>query len=285
LSNLYQKPVKIIGIVAAVLFPVALVLSFCFNFLFYAIIIYATIILSLIGYLGGIWLWKYLATSELIKGNMKRTIKLFGIVVLIGFIAFISFSLYIAFFGDPSVIQSIVSIANYVILFMVVYCIGYLASIWRISSPASESNNANLGKAFQLDWAIIKRVLKLAIPCGAVIGVITVILGIYLGQLPSALFYYGIIVLLLGGLCLGYLIWEHLKKSNLITGDFQKQLKYVSIVFTVALGALALYGLLITFSIPFNIQFYRDLILFYVICIICLFFYFLGLYVSIITSK
>lgn len=285
MSKPHQNPIKIIGIAATALFLVALGLGFCFNFLFYAIVIYITLFISLIGYFGGTWLWVYLATSELIKGNMKRTIKLFGVVVLAGFIAFISFSLYIAFFGDPSVIQSIVTIANYLILFMVVYCIGYLASIWRISPPASEPSSANFGKAFQLDWAIIKSVLKLALPCAAVIGVIAVILGISLGQLPSALFYYGIILLLFGGLCLGYLIWEHLKKSNLITGDFQKQLKYVSIVFTVALGALALYGLLITFAIPFNIQLYRDLILYYAICLICLFFYFLGLYVSIITSK
>ena len=46
------------------------------------------------------WLWKYLATSELLKGNMKRTIKIFGVVVLAGFIFIISFSLYTALYGD-----------------------------------------------------------------------------------------------------------------------------------------------------------------------------------------
>ncbi len=276
---------KLVGLAAGILFPFILILGFLLNFLFYAIIIYLTILLSFIGYFGGIWLWDYLATSELIKGNLKRTIKVFGIFVLPGFIAFIFFSIYIAFYGDSSVIQSIVTIANYLIMFMMAYCIGYLISIWKIISPTGERVSANPEERFQLDWTIIKSVLKLAIPCAAVIGVIVLIGGIYQGQLLTMLFYYGIIVLLIIGLCLGYLIWEHLKKSDLITGDFQKQLKYVSIIFTVALGALALYGLIISFTIPFNIQFYRNLILYYAISLICLFFYFFGLYVSIIKPK
>ncbi|MDD1778462.1 MAG: hypothetical protein LUQ65_09875, partial [Candidatus Helarchaeota archaeon] len=198
-SNSSRRMLKLLAIAAIILFPVALILGFCFNFVFYAIITYTTIILSLIGYFGGTWLWEYLATSELLKGNMKRNIKMFGVVVLAGFVFIISFSLYTSLYGDPSIIQSIVSMANYLILFLFIYCIGYLISIWRIIPPKTGDSNADLSKSFKLDWKIIKGVLKLAIPSGIVIGIVAVILGICIGQLLTVLFYYGIIVLLLGG--------------------------------------------------------------------------------------
>ena len=269
---------------AGIIFPICLILGYLFNFLFYIIIVYITGLVSLIGYFGGVWLWDYLATSELIKGDMKRIIKFVGAFALMGFVAFIFISLYIAFIAELSLLQSIVPIANYLFMFIVAYCIGYLVSIWRASPPTEKIAERNSGVKFKLDWLIIKSVLKRAIPCCAVIGVIILVIGICLGQVITILFYYGIVLLLIFGLCLGYLVWEHLKKSSLISGNFQIQLKWISIIFMVALVFLTLYGLLISAIAPIA-QLYRDLILYYSIFIICLFFYFLGLYISVIKSK
>jgi hypothetical protein len=279
----YRKLIKIGSLVAIIFFLITFILGYLLNFLFYSILIYITILLSFIGYFGGVWLWKYLASSELIKGDMKRIIKGVGILALIGFIGFISISIYISFNADFSLLQLIVTIANYLFGFMTFYCIGYLISIWRtalVSEKTVEHNN----EGFKLDWAIIKPVLKRALPCCAVIGLIMVIIGISLGQILTLLFYYGIILLLIVGLCVGYLVWEHLKKSNLISGSFQMQLKWISVAFLIALAGLTLYGVFISSIVPI-IQLYRDLILYYSIFVICLFFYFLGLYISLIKSK
>ena len=112
-----------------------------------------------------------------------------------------------------------------------------------------------------------------------------IILGIGLiqGQIIEYLIYCGIFLLLIFGFCLGYLVWEHLKKSNLITGEFQVQLKWISIAATVALGGLTAYGFWVVSIASFHL--YQELILYYSVFLICMFFYFLGLFISVLKSN
>ncbi len=277
----YKRLLKVGSVLTALgLIPVLLIGLFI-DAMFYSIVIYVTILVSIIGYVGGIWLWEYLATSELIKGSMKRLIKLVGIFVLLGFVAFISFSVYTAFYGEFTFLRTIVTGANYLLLFMFSYFIGYLLSIWYPATALEKSVDSK--SKFKLDWAIIKRVLKIALPICAIGGGIMLGIGIIEKEIAAYLVYYGIFLFMVLGFCLGYLIWEHLKKSNLITGDFQNQLKGVSILATIALGGLTFYGLAI---VPLDsYQLYQELILYYSIFLICMFFYFLGLYVSVLQSK
>ena len=277
----YLKLFKIIGIVAGFILILVLVFGFIFESIFYPILIYIAVLVSIIGYIGGIWLWEYLSSSELIKGVMKRGIKTVGIFALIGFMVFISFSVYIAFYGDFSFLQMIVTNGNYLLLFMFSYFIGYLLSIWN-QSPESEPT-PNSEKKSKVDWEIIKRVLKVAIPVCAVGGGIILVIGLIQSQIIEYLIYCGIFFLLVLGFCLGYLVWERFKKSNLITGEFQERLKWISVVATIALGALTMYGFWVVSLASF--QLYHELILYYSIFLICMFFYFLGLYVSVIKSE
>ena len=277
----YKKIMKKYVLGAAIAFPLVYVIGYSLNFMIYSILLYLTVVVSIGGYIGGIWLWEYLATSELIKGDMKRTIKLVGTIALIGFIAFISFNIYIAFYGDFAFLQMIVTNANYVLLFMFCYFVGYLLSIWHPSEP-SESDTAS-ESMFKLDWNAIKKVLKIAIPICAITTGIILVIGIIQGQIMEYLIYCGIALLLIFGFFLGYLVWEHLKESELITGEFQAQLKWISVAATIVLGGLTAYGFWVVTLASF--QLYQELILYYSVFLICMFFYFLGLYVSVIRSE
>lgn len=272
---------KFFSILAFVGLVSAVIIGFLTDFLFYSILLYITILVSAIGYVGGVWLWEYLASSELIKGKLMRIIKIVGIFALLGFVTFICISIYIAFYGDFILLNSIVTNANYLLLFMFTYFLGYLLSIWN-PTPESEIQEESQ-KRFQLEREVIKKVGKIALPVAGIGSVLIVIVGLIIGDLIPYLFYCGIYLLVILGFCLGYLVWEHLKKSDLLKGEFQKKLKWISIASTIVLGGLMVYGFWVVSLM--KIVLYQELILYYTIFIICMFFYFLGLYVSVIKSK
>ncbi|MHA1651730.1 MAG: hypothetical protein ACTSYB_16175 [Candidatus Helarchaeota archaeon] len=277
----YSKLLKFIGLGAIIALGICIIAGFMFNCLFYLILLYFIVLGAIIGYIGGIWLWEYLATSELITNELKRRIKIGGLFILIGFAAFISFNLYIAFYGDFQFLQMIIYYGNNLLLFMFCYFIGYLLAIWK---PQKEpESQKNFQKKFSVDWVIIKRLFRVIIPiCGIIFGIFLGI-GLIQEQLLNYLLYYGIFLLLVLGFCLGYLIWEHLKKTNLISGQFQMQLKWISIVATGILGMLVGYGFFVLSMQTF--QLFQELILYYSVFLICMFFYFIGLFFSIFKSK
>ncbi|MHA1131628.1 MAG: hypothetical protein ACTSQI_19700 [Candidatus Helarchaeota archaeon] len=255
-----------------------------YGFLYYGFLICITIFVSIIGYVGGLWLWEYLTTSKLLKDDYKKLIKRGGIFALLGFIFLIIMSGYIAFMAEIELLHSIINFINWVLLFMCAYNTGYLLSIWRDGGVAGASERADLEQKGKVDWEIIRAVVKLAAPSLLVIMSSTLMIGIIQEWFDFVLVAFGFQLLLFGGFCLGYIIWEHLKKTNLIIGDFRKQLRWISLIFMIILGGLTIYGFIVSFDLIIA-ELLRHLMLYYTIFLICMFFYFLGLYVSLIKSE
>lgn len=280
----YQKLLKLIFIGAVIGLVLTLILGYVLNSIFYAILIYMSAVVSVIGYIGGIWLWEYLATSELLNEEMKSMIKRLGWVALIGFIILISATGVLSFTAEASMLITIVNLVNWLLLFMLAYNVGYLISIWR-EPMKLKGNEVETSEFVKVDWRIIKKVFRLAIPGLLIIFGATLVVGIIQGDLNVIILPIGIQLLLFLGFCVGYIIWEHLKRTDLIEGKFKAQLKWISVVFLIISGGLTIYGFIIISTELIIIQILRELILYYAIFLLCLFFYFLGLYVSILKSE
>ncbi len=280
----YRKLLKVIVIGAGIcLFPVV-VLGSLLAFLFYSILLYITILVSIIGYVGGIWLWEYLASSELLTGEMNSLIKKVGWGALVLFVVLISGTVFLAFTAQPAMLESTVNLINWLLLFMLAYNIGYLISIWRRPLELNGGDNIS-SDDIKVDWRIVKAVFRIAVPSLATILGATLIIGIIQGQINTMLFAIGIQLLLFLGFCLGYVIWEHLKRTNLISGKFKTQLKWISVLFLIISGGLTFYGFIMVSAEVINVQILRELMLYYGVFLVCLCFYFLGLYISILKSK
>jgi hypothetical protein len=283
-SRDYKRIITFVGIAAGLGLLLMTILDYIHGFLYYGILLLITVIVSIIGYVGGLWLWEYLATSELMKEDFRKLVKRVGVFALIGFIGLISVIGYLAFTAEIQFLHSIIKFVNWLMLFMVAYNTGYLLSIWR-ESPVSETEVAgSTERKVKVDWEIIKAVLKIAAPSLFIIMGSTLTVGIIQGMLDFVLTAIGLQLLLFGGFCIGYIIWEHLKKTNLISGDFRTQLRWISVIFMLVIGALTIYGFVVSYDIIIA-EILRQLMLYYAIFLICMFFYFLGLYVSLMKSE
>lgn len=281
----YQKLFKIITLGAAIGLILVLILGWVFDFIFYSVLLYLTGLVSVIGYFGGVWLWEYLASSELLTEEMKSLIKKVGWGALVVFIIIIGSTLFLSFSAQTELLISIVNWVNILLLFMLAYNIGYLVSIWRKPLKTEGDEGIALEEGVKIDWGIAKAVFKVALPSFSTIIGATLIVGITQGQINTMFLAIGFQILLFFGFCLGYIIWEHLKRTNLISGRFLAQLKWVSLIFLIASGGLTLYGIITVSTEVIIIQILRELMLYYAVFLVCLFFYFLGLFISILKSK
>lgn len=238
----------------------------------------------MVGYLGGIWVWEYLSASEFVKDKIISPIKRFGWAGIIIFLGLIIATVYFSFTTQASILFDVINFLNWVMLFMLAYNSGYLLSIWRnplqIDAKKPEANDAKM-----LDKRIIKAVFRMAVPSLLIIMGTSVVIGIVKGNINFVLLALGIQVLLFSGFCLGYIIWEHLKKTELILGAFKEQLKIISIIFLIILAALTIIGFYYLSIQPILVQSLRDLMLYYSVFLVCMLFYFVGLYVSIARSN
>ncbi len=280
----YRRLMGYVGIVAGLGVLLVGIPGYLFDFLYYGMLLHITLLVSLIGYIGGIWLWEYLATSELMKEDFRKLVKRVGVFALLGFIGLISVIGYLAFTAEIQLLHTIIKFVNWLMLFMIAYNTGYLLSIWREGAVTEGAKGATSEGMQKVDWDIIKAVLKIAAPSLFIVMGSTLTIGIIRGELDFVMTAVGLQILLFGGFCLGYIIWEHLKKTNLISGDFRTQLRWISVIFMVVIGILTIYGFVVSYDIIIA-ELLRQLMLYYAIFLICMFFYFLGLYVSLMKSE
>ena len=83
------------------------------------------------------------------------------------------------------------------------------------------------------------------------------------------------------GFGIAYIAWEHLKKSELISGDFKKQLIILSIATTIVASFILGYGVYAIYygGGLFDLQI---IVLAITLFMECMAFYFLGLFISIL---
>ncbi len=229
------------------------------------------IVLSIIGILGGKWLWKALASSDLFKTGIPIYIKIIGCIALVVFLIFIGFGFFLFYSTETDLIRVIIQQGTLLMLFVALYNIGYLISIWF----ASEKKNQNENLKFQIKWKLSITVIILLIlyvfSCFVILLLIT-------GEYLSILFQY----MILGGIGIGigWLFWEHLKEAKILSGKLLKDLKFVSIIFEIPVIIIMILGIISNYLhdvILDKIILLSFLLLFYLISA-----YFIGLMLEII---
>ncbi|MHA1753055.1 MAG: hypothetical protein ACTSWR_05275 [Candidatus Helarchaeota archaeon] len=269
------------------IFPV---LGIIFNYIFEMIIIYLGIELGFLGYIGGVWLWSYLSKSEKIT-ELKNIITVIGII---GFITlFLSLLMGIfTYFQSIILLNNLIDSLNYLFLFITFYMFGYDFSIMNknvIGKIKNENNNTKdknekSKNLFKIDPIIIKNI-------GSVIGILTslfffplLLIGLYGNILNITMQVFMTFFICILGFGIAYIAWEHIKKSELITGNFKNQLVILSIITTIFVVFLLGLGIYIRYYD--NNYFYLQIMTCSIILFMdCMAFYFLGLIISILMVK
>ncbi|TFF85468.1 MAG: hypothetical protein EU551_03960 [Promethearchaeota archaeon] len=307
----YKKMIKIFGIISLILFVISLLIGFLTS-LFESIIFSLVIILALIGYVGGVWLWSFLAKSEKIM-EMKNIIKIVGIIGIIALFGTVGFSIYM-FFQPESVLRGSIFNLNFLLLFVVFYLLGYDYAIMRSENKnhglkietsdniikkteENEEKNNNDG-LFTLDWKIIKNVGSAILVVVLLFFFPLLLTGLYgnlVGEtgasLTNMMELFVIFLICILGFGIAYMVWEHLKKSDLIKGGFKTQLIILSLATTIVAILLLGYGIYtIDYGVPLldTVGSYTDLrniVISITLFMECMGFYFVGLFISIILAK
>jgi len=275
----YKKLIIFSSVGAGIAFALVLILGLLLDFIFYAVLFYAVIIVSFLGFCGGLWLWENLSTSKLIMG-VKSAIKRAYLLISIGLAIGISFCVYTVLNCDLTCLKQIIVIWEYLLLFLLCYMGGVIYSIWK---PSSVSKANQTSSAEFPDWIFIKRVLKTFIKAVGLFSLVFLLGGILFGEIIAPLLMWGSLALCFFGFSLGYLVWEHLKKANVIEGKFQKQVKLINGIIPIVVGGLWGYSIWVN-SIP-AIHLFRELILYYSIFLSGVVFFSIGLCVAIIKSE
>lgn len=315
----YKKMIKVFGIISLIIFVISLLIGFTTGLVFESIIFSLFIILALIGYVGGVWLWSFLAESEKIM-DMKNIIKIVGIIGIIALFGTVGFSLYM-FFQTESVLRSSIFNLNFLLLFLVFYLLGYDYAIMRSENKSqglkiensvntikkteeNEEKNNNDG-LFTLDWKIIKNVGSAILVVVLLFFFPLLLTGLYgnlVGEtgasLSNMMELFLIFLICILGFGIAYMVWEHLKKSDLIKGGFKTQLIILSLATTIVAIFLLGYGIFtIDYGIytnGYDLPFFntmgtytdlRNIVISITLFMECMGFYFLGLFISIMLAK
>jgi len=269
-----KKTLKITSIISLVPLPIFIVLGVLVDFILFSVI-YLMIPLTVFGIWGGIWLWKELANSDYFKKGTPIFAKIFGVVAIVIFFVFIGAGFYLCYFGDQALIISIVDLGTKLMFFVAVYNVGYLVSIWK---PFEGEGQDKAGFKIQK-----KKSLYTLIAIGAWAGIsliLTFTLFIYMYSDYLTLLQY----LIMGGLALGlgWIFWEHLKETNMLSGDFLKMLKFLSLLFEAPVILLTVLGLVS--NVLQDIFLFRIILLIYLLLFQLMAGYFIGLISQVIKN-
>lgn len=224
------------------------------------------ILLTLIGVWGGVWLWKELSSANMFESGVPIYVKIIGSMGLVVLIAFVTFGFLIFYQGDQILIRAIIEQGTKLMYFVAIYDIGYLISIWKPFDEKDKSEGSTFKiKTKQVVFTISILTVYLVI-CFIIIYLIT-------KELFSLIFQYFAI----GGVgaCLGWIFWEHLKETQVLSGELLKNLKIVSVIFEIPVIFIAIIGIIS------NILLIPQMDSFVLLCYLFLFYllvaYFMGL--------
>jgi hypothetical protein len=83
---------------------------------------------------------------------------------------------------------------------------------------------------------------------------------------------------------MGFLVWEHLKETGILTGTFKRQLVILSLLTTVAIGYIAGYGIYVG-SLATNPESIQILLVSFMLFIECIAWYMLALCIVVFRAK
>ncbi|MHA1264551.1 MAG: hypothetical protein ACTSRS_04870 [Candidatus Helarchaeota archaeon] len=278
-----KRVIKLLVIGMSILLGVNIPLGLIFSYFSPFILIYLTIVVSIVGYFGGIWLWENLSSSEKLKQQIQILIKRFGIITIIGLPGVIAALLIFTYIAEVPALIALIDFMNWLMVFLFAYNSGYFVALWK--KPIHLSNRVDSGKLSKMGIypEIIRKSLNLTIPTFIVIISASILFYLIKGDRMQLLTVLSLQLLLFFGFNLGYIVWEHLKTSNRIEGKFKKQLIWISLIFLIVSGGLLAYGFYFILSGVNSALILREILIYYTMFLVCIFFYFLGLYVSIKT--
>jgi hypothetical protein len=251
--------------------------------------------------------------------EMKNIIKIVGIIGIIALFGTVGFSFYM-FFQPESVLRSSIFNLNFLLLFLVFYLLGYDYAIMRSEnkSPGLKIENSDINKKaekseeknnsnglFTLDWKIIKNVGSAILVVALLFFFPLLLTGLYgnlVGEtgasLSNMMELFAIFLICILGFGIAYMVWEHLKKSDLIKGGFKTQLIILSLATTMVAIFLLGYGIYtIDYGIytnGYDLPFFntmgtytdlRNIVISITLFMECMGFYFVGLFISILLAK
>jgi hypothetical protein len=250
------------------------------------------IVLTYYGIVGGRWLWKSLASSNIFQSKMSIITKLVGIISLGIFFVFIVVGIQIFIISDTASINFIVDNGTKMMFFATFYNIGYLISIRKPTKSITpdkpqENVSSNGNNRFKFKTKSIKKGLLLL---GISIGLFGLVdLGLNILFLDNVILQESFntikIYFLLGSISifLGWIFWEHLKESNMLVGAFYKMLWKLSIIFEIPVAALTFIGILMSTLQILTMNPY--ILLGYLLLFQLMWAYFLGLMIETIKKK
>lgn len=261
---------KVSAIIILIGIPVSIILGVMTDVIM-GIIIFSMILLTVLGYIGGIWLWKELKSSDLFKSGVPLPVK---IISPLGFIVLILFTVsgFFLLYGDnASLIQAIVQQGTNLMIFIASYNVGYLISIWK---PALSLENG-VKHQFTIKWKLGFIVIGF-IMVFIVVMIISSVL--FTGMILSREILY--ITLSVIGTPVGWLFWEHLKETQILKGELLKNLKVLSIIFIFPIIIVSITGI---FALAMSdLILFKTVLLTYLLLFQLMTAYFLGLVVEII---
>lgn len=209
-----------------------------------------------------------------------------GIIAILIFVIILAGGLKIYLVNDSTQINGIIDIGTKLMFFVAFYNLGYLISIWNIKKEITPSSNPNENldekseeknkpkSRLNFPFKIKKRLSIIVISMICIWIVISLFIaysidGIWFSNLFKYLATAGI------GVGLGWIFWEHLKESNMLSGDFLKNLKLFSVLFEIPIIIFTILG--IYFVKEGLTQYNQYLLLGYLLLFYLMATYFMGL--------
>jgi len=179
----------------------------------------------------------------------------------------------------PEFFRQFISPINILSWFLCFYMLGYDASILRPEPEEMKAPHGN-GKStlkFQIKWDLLKKELF-----ASIIAIAPAVALLLLSSIDIQVF--GMWVAGVVAFAMGFLFWEHLKETGILTGPFKRQLGILSFLTTVAIGSIAGYGVYVGFSAG-NPESIRTLLLGIILFTESMAWYMLGLCIVVFRKK
>jgi len=224
-ENELKTIIKIEIAIAVASFPIFLI-GGIFTNLAVAMILYLLIPAFETGVHGGIWLWDYLATSNLFEKGFPPVVKVLAGFFLVSLLIFLIIGFSQSFIAPVSFMLIVVDMITSTLWFMLFYFLGYIITIW-VPNDSSESEQAS---QLSIEWKkslILLGIFAVILLTSLIIALPIVILLVF----PPELIFRIVFTIFSGelGFILAVLVWMHVRKTNLLQGQFLQKLKLFSI--------------------------------------------------------
>ncbi len=193
--------------------------------------------LSLGGLIGGLGFWKKMAESSIWE-QIRKYVKMIGLCgasVSFGIVTFLFWKMESQ---PPEFFRQCISPINIGTWFLLSYMLGYDASIFRPEPKKNKVGHRHEKSAleFHIKWDLLKIELFLSII--AIAPAVALLFFSKIGIQVFEMWVAGVI-----GFAMGFFFWEHLKKPGIFTGTFKGHLGILSLLTTIVIGCIAVYGL------------------------------------------